>query len=111
MVSIGKISSISDGGKMATVTPYTGGIVTAGLVVPFHLVDVLTVGDPVIYAMFPDSSGIILHKDDGSGKSGMRISAKIENNILKIVASDTGIGSKESTESGSSMATSAMPNT
>ena len=111
MISIGKVSSVSDCGKMVTVTPYTGELVTSWLVVPFHLVGLLAVGDSVIYAMFPDSTGIILHKDDGSGKSGMRISAKIENNILKIVASDTGIGSKESTESGSSMVTSAIPNT
>lgn len=66
MLRKGKVSAVADGGKMVTVTPYAGEIVTAPLVVPYHLIGALSVGDGVIYDTFEDNTGIVLHKEDGS---------------------------------------------
>lgn len=71
MLTKGKVSTVTGAGKLATVTPFTGEIVTAPLVVPFHLIGALNVGDVVIYETFADNTGIILHKEDGSATADM----------------------------------------
>lgn len=92
MLNKGKVSAIREGEAVATVTPFTGGIVTADLVIPFYLIGRIAVNDVVIYTMFADGTGIILHREDGTGRGGSGISATIENNILKLIADDTGSG-------------------
>lgn len=66
MVAKGKVSSIQNGGKFVTVTPYGGGTVTAPLRVPAFLVGVLPVSTAVVYAAFDDGTGIILSRMDGA---------------------------------------------
>ena len=65
MIYKGQVSAILDGGKTVTVTPYSGGIVTFPLVVPFFLIDALPVNTPVVYAAFDDGTGIVLARADG----------------------------------------------
>lgn len=65
MVSKGTISALYDGGKMATVKPYLGEVVTQRLVVPFFLLECLAVGMPVVYAAFEDNTGVVLARMDG----------------------------------------------
>ena len=65
MVQKGKISSVLNGGKMVTVTPYIGSTVTAPITVPAFLVGVLPVGTPVAYVVFEDNTGIVLSRMDG----------------------------------------------
>lgn len=88
MLCKGKISSVMSGGSFATVTPYNGGIVTPGLAVPVSLRGVLAVGDPVIYAIFPDNTGIILQKADGTGNGSEGVTVQ-----RKILLKDTTTGS------------------
>ena len=64
MVQKGKVSSIIDGGKFVTVTPYFGSTVTNNLAVPFFLVGVLPIGTPVAYVVFEDNTGIVLSRMD-----------------------------------------------
>ena len=63
----GKISNILDGGRVATVTPYFGGVVTPGLTVHFSIVGELSINTPVAYVLFEDGTGIILARMDGQG--------------------------------------------
>lgn len=65
MVQKGKVSTVLDGGKAVTVTPYAGGTVTAPIIVPFFLIGVLPVGTPVAYVVFDDNTGIVLSRMDG----------------------------------------------
>ncbi len=65
MVQKGKVSTVLNGGKAVTVTPYAGSTVTAALTVPFFLVGVLPVGTPVAYVVFDDNTGIVLSRMDG----------------------------------------------
>lgn len=65
MVQKGKVSTVRNGGKAVTVTPYAGSTVTAPLTVPFFLVGVLPVGTPVAYVVFDDNTGIVLSRMDG----------------------------------------------
>lgn len=65
MVKKGRISTLADDGKTATVTPYSGGIVSSPLVIPFFLIGALPIGTPVIYSVFEDNTGIILARADG----------------------------------------------
>lgn len=65
MVQKGKVSSVLDGGKAVTVTPYVGGTVTAPITVPFFLIGALPVGTPVAYVVFDDTTGIVLSRMDG----------------------------------------------
>ena len=94
MLCKGKVSSVASGGGMATVTPYNGGIVTPFLVVPQSVGGVLSVGDPVVYALFQDNSGIIIARaDGGGGNEGGEdgdASAYIENNVLVVTAGSSG---------------------
>jgi hypothetical protein len=59
------VSTVLNGGKAVTVTPYAGSTVTAPLTVPFFLVGVLPVGTPVAYVVFDDNTGIVLSRMDG----------------------------------------------
>lgn len=61
----GKISTIENGGKAVTVTPYKGETVTAKLTVPFFLYQCLEVDMPVVYASFDDNTGVVLARMDG----------------------------------------------
>ena len=65
MVQKGKISTVLNGGKSVTVTPYAGNTVTAPITVPFFLIDFLPVGTPVAYVVFDDNTGIVLSRMDG----------------------------------------------
>lgn len=65
MIGKGTISALLDDGRRAAVKPYLGDVLTPALVVPFFLFDCLAVGMPVVYAAFPDNSGIILARMDG----------------------------------------------
>lgn len=65
MVHKGKVSTVLDGGKMVTVTPYAGGTVTAPMTVPFFLVGATPVGSAVAYVVFEDNTGIVLSRMDG----------------------------------------------
>lgn len=64
-VQKGKVSTIEDGGKMVTVTPYDGGTVTPPLVVPYFLIDALPINIPVVYILFEDNTGVVLSRMDG----------------------------------------------
>ena len=65
MVLKGKISSVLNGGKAVTVTPYAGSTVTAPITVPVFLVGALPVGTPVAYVVFEDNTGLVLSRMDG----------------------------------------------
>ena len=65
MVKKGKVSTLSKDGATVTVTPFSGGIVSAPLVVPFFLIGALPVGTPVVYSVFEDNTGIVLARADG----------------------------------------------
>ena len=65
MVYKGKVSTILNGGKTITATPYAKGTVTAPLTVPFFLIGALPVGTPIAYAVFEDNTGIVLSRMDG----------------------------------------------
>ena len=65
MIHKGKVSSVLDGGKVVTATPYSGGTVTAPLAVPFFLLNALPVGTPIVYVTFDDRTGVVLSRMDG----------------------------------------------
>ena len=66
MIDKGMVSTVSADGKTATVVPaFSGSSVTFPLVVPFFLAGSLTVKMPVVYATFPDNTGVILARMDG----------------------------------------------
>lgn len=65
MIKKGNVSAVLDGGKRVTVTPVSGGIVTAPLVVPFFLIGALPVKTSVIYTVFDDNTGIVISRSDG----------------------------------------------
>lgn len=65
MVHKGKVSTVLNGGKSVTATPYAGGTVTAPLTVPFFLIGALPVGTPIAYVVFEDNTGIVLSRMDG----------------------------------------------
>ena len=66
-INKGKVSNILNGGNAVTITPYSGGIVTPALTVPFFLVGFLPINTPVAYVLFEDGTGIILARMDGRG--------------------------------------------
>ena len=66
MVHKGKVSTVLDGGKAVTVTPYSGGTVTAPITVPFFLVGATPVGTAVAYVVFEDTTGIVISRMDGA---------------------------------------------
>ena len=76
-VSKGTISALYNGGKIATVKPYLGDVVTHELVVPFFLFECLEVGMPVVYAAFEDGTGVVLARMDGEWNHKVWDSVKI----------------------------------
>ena len=70
MIRKGKVSTVLEGGKAVTVTPYGGGTVTTAITVPFFLIGALPVGTPVSYVVFDDNTGIVLSRMDGGGNDG-----------------------------------------
>lgn len=72
MVKKGKVSTVSADGKTVMVTPYSGGIVTAPLVVPFFLIGALPINTPVVYTTFDDNTGIVLSRADGDWNHGLQ---------------------------------------
>ena len=81
MISKGKISAVQQGGKMVTIKPYSGEVVTAPLVVPFFLYGALPVGMEVVYTTFPDGTGIVLARMDGEFNRKIPGSVEIEGNL------------------------------
>ena len=73
MVLKGKVSTVLDGGRAVTVTPYAGGTVTTPLTVPVFLTGVLPIGTPVAYVVFDDYTGIVLARMDGQWNENIRI--------------------------------------
>lgn len=66
MIEKGTISTIKDGGKKATAVPsFSDSPVSAELTVPFYLVGCLEVGMQIVYAHFPDGTGVVLGRMDG----------------------------------------------
>ena len=65
MINKGTVSAILEGGKKISVKPYMGESVTVALVVPYFLFGCLEVGMPVVYASFPDNTGIVIARMDG----------------------------------------------
>lgn len=64
-VGKGKISAVS-GETQATIVPlFSAAPVSAQLTVPFFLAGCLNVGMEVVYAQFPDNTGVILARMDG----------------------------------------------
>lgn len=66
MTEKGRISAILDGGRKVTVIPsFSGDVVSHELVVPFFLIDCLTIQMEVAYCSFPDNTGVVLARMDG----------------------------------------------
>ncbi len=65
MVEKGTISALYENGRIATVKPYLGEVVTPKLVVQWYLWECLKVGMPVVYAVFEDSTGTVFARMDG----------------------------------------------
>ncbi len=65
MIGKGTVSALYDGGKSAAIKPYLGEVVTPKLTVHYSLRECLSVGMPVVYAVFEDSTGIIFARMDG----------------------------------------------
>lgn len=78
MINKGKISTVLQDGKMVTIKPYAGEIVTAPLVVPFFLYGALPVGLEVVYTTFPDGTGIVLARMDGEFNRKIPGSVEVE---------------------------------
>lgn len=82
MIQKGKVSTVLNGGTSVTATPYSGGTVTAPLVVPSELIGLLSVNTPIVYATFDDGTGIVLSRVDG--KSGGAITAYSDGDAIVI---------------------------
>ena len=66
MINKGFISSLMEDGTKAIVIPQEASQnVTFPLVIPYFLLECLAVNMPVVYATFPDQTGIILARMDG----------------------------------------------
>lgn len=66
MINKGFISNIVESGKKAMVIPQeASNTTTFPLVIPYFLLECLEVNMPVVYATFPDDTGIILARLDG----------------------------------------------
>lgn len=82
MVEKGKVSTVLDGGKSVTATPYSGGTVSTPLTVPTELIGYLSVNTPIVYVTFEDGTGIVLCRIDG--KSGVAITAYSDGDAIVI---------------------------
>lgn len=65
MILKGTISAIYNNGRVATIKPYLGEVVTPKLAVQFYLWECLEVGMPVVYTVFEDCTGIVIARMDG----------------------------------------------
>jgi hypothetical protein len=72
MVQKGKVSTVIDGGKAVTATPYAGGTVTVPLTVPAFLIGALSVNTPIAYVVFDDNTGIVLSRMDGAWNNSLQ---------------------------------------
>ena len=91
MINKGTVSTVLQDGKMVSIKPYTGESVTAPLVVPFFLFGGLPVGIEVVYATFPDGTGIVLARTDGEFNRNIPGSLTIDGSLTvagNITASD-----------------------
>lgn len=70
MIQKGKVSTVLDGGRSVTATPYSGGAVTSSLAVPTELTGMLSVNTPIIYITFEDGTGLVISRVDGKSNSG-----------------------------------------
>lgn len=64
-VNKGKISTIEDETHATVIPSFSDTPVTAKLVIPFFLIRCLKVDMEVVYAQFPDNTGVILARLDG----------------------------------------------
>lgn len=86
MIQKGMVSSVLNSGAIVMATPYNGGTVSVPLAVPFFLNGALPVNTPIVYAVFPDNTGIVLSRMDGYGTAGSEIIAVPEGDTIKISA-------------------------
>lgn len=64
-VNKGKISALIDREHATVVPAFSDTPVTAELVIPFFLLECLEVGMDVVYAQFPDNTGVVMARMDG----------------------------------------------
>ena len=83
MFQKGKVSSVLDGGKTVTATPYFGGAVTAPLVVPSELLGLVPVNTPIVYISFQDGTGIVISRLDGQS-NGSKFTAYTDGDAIII---------------------------
>lgn len=66
MINKGFVSALVEDGKKAVVIPQeASGTVTFPLTISVFLLECLEIGMPVVYATFPDNTGIVLARLDG----------------------------------------------
>jgi hypothetical protein len=82
MVEKGKVSTVLDGGKTVTATPYSGATVTIPLAVPTELIGHLSVNTPIVYVTFEDGTGVVLCRVDA--KSGVALTAYSDGDAIVI---------------------------
>ena len=88
MIAKGTISALYEGGRIATIKPYLGDVVTPKLVVQFHLWECLEVGMPVVYAVFEDSTGTVLARMDGEWNHKIWDGVEIVTGDVKVTEGD-----------------------
>lgn len=88
MIGKGTISSLYDNGRVATIKPYLGEVVTPKLVVHYSLLECLSVGMPVVYAVFADGTGIVLARMDGEWNHKMWDGLKVVTGDVEIEDGD-----------------------
>lgn len=64
-VNKGKISAVKDKTHATVVPAFSDTPVSTALVIPWALLECLEVGMDVVYAQFPDNTGVILARMDG----------------------------------------------
>ena len=83
MIDKGFISTVSADGNTATVVPaFAGSSVTIPLVVPFFLSGSLAVKMPVVYATFPDNTGVVLARMDGDWSHKVDGGVKVSGGLI-----------------------------
>lgn len=98
MFGKGTISALYDGGKIATVKPYLGDVVSSKLIVPFFLFDCLNIGMPVVYASFEDNTGVVLARMDGEWNHKLYDGVEIATGNIIVTTGDIITGSVPSYE-------------
>lgn len=87
-VNKGKISAVIDKTHATVVPSFSDSPVTTELVIPFFLCECLTVGMDVVYAQFPDNTGLILARMDGEWNHKLWDGVEIVSGNAKITAGD-----------------------